>query len=433
MDRILYSLRFIMPISSIMAVILCFIIQAPIPVTAGLIIFALVCLLNGDPFNAFEKILAPQSRHIITSCMISVSVICYAYYYIPDLHPGIAVFICCLGVILLYTAYRLNSLWLQHYLALDCREVSCALVSDENKEYKYIRYWEKKGRRICRSLLDMHLHRKIEDHDMENTIRPAFIAGMAAGDEYSDELLANIEILEQKLEQAEKKYEKLENSINTEAEKRAKTAVQTEQLRNKQLREKLKLAEDALKTAQTSLKEKGSLERDLTIKMEWIRQLECRIEELEKELQDAQTSMDGVTLDDLRNLQDDLKREQIMLDSSRNYANSLLDENEYLKQQLDEALQRIDILEDSSDCHLVPVHILSGGQEQNHAEEDLLRSGGRPAALSKQQVASLLADRHAGGPGASYDRLAKKYNVSKSTVARICKTAQAEQPQANVI
>lgn len=433
MDRILYSLRFIMPISSIMAVILCFIIQAPIPVTAGLIIFALVCLLNGDPYNAFEKILAPQSRHIITSYMISVSVICYVYYYIPDLHPGIAVFICCLGVILLYTAYRLNEIWLQHYLALDCREVSCALV--ENKEYKYIRYWEKKGRRICRSLLDMHLHRKIEDHDMENTIRPAFIAGMAAGDQYSDDLLANIEILEQKLEQAEKKYEKLDNSINTEAEKRAKTAVQTEQIRNKQLREKLKLAEDDLKTAQTSLKEKGSIEKDLTIKTERIRQLECRIEELEKELQDAQTSMDGVTLDSLRNLQYELNCSQILLDSSRNYANSLLDENEYLKQQLDEAWNRIDILEDSSDCHLVPVHILSGGQskETNHGEEDLLRSGGRPAALSQEQVASLLADRHAGGPNASYDRLAKKYNVSKSTVARICKTAQAEQPQANVI
>ncbi|MDY2627795.1 MAG: hypothetical protein SOW08_05685 [Lachnospiraceae bacterium] len=178
MDRSVYYCRFIFPVTGTMAVVLCFLIPAPAPVLIGMIITDLLILLCADPFNAISNVLAPQTRHIITCCTIIDVSTGYVYYYSPiltgyNLPAGIAVFLGCLTLILLFIARNQNAIWLDRYQYLDCREVSCALVQD--KEYKYIRYWDEKGRRICRSLLDIHLNRRIPDQEMENTIRHVFM------------------------------------------------------------------------------------------------------------------------------------------------------------------------------------------------------------------------------------------------------------------
>ncbi|MDD7389480.1 MAG: hypothetical protein PUG60_07465 [Lachnospiraceae bacterium] len=451
MDRSIYYCRFIFPVTGTMAVVLCFLIPAPTPVMIGMIITDILILLCADPFNAISRVLAPQTRHIITCCTITDVGTGYAYYYCHlagyELPAGIAIFLGCLTLMLLFIAWKLNQAWLDRYLSLDCREVSCALVKD--KEYKYIRYWDDKGRRICRSLLHMHLGRDdISDSEMEHTIRHVFIAGMASGDEYSSDLLKQIKSLQEKLAAAEKEQDKLQEHMDTAVKR--KVAIHEEDLQyeivqlkkrntnlstlNKDLSKQKTDAEKALKAAnlqnQHLRMQCDQYQTDLSDLQETISSVyEPQIqhmEDLEKELHDLKNSPEIQLLEDLEDQRNILRTELQYIDQKNLYIQSLEKELEMLKKQLDEAINKIDMLEiemaENESDYLAPVQTLP--LRPLRPEHDQ-QKGGRPASLTDKQLAELIAERRA---GVKVNVLAEKYKISKATVSRLCSGA-AEQPE----
>lgn len=442
MDRSVYYCRFIFPVTGTMAVVLCFLIAAPAPLIIGMIIMDLLILLCADPFNAISNVLAPQTRHIITCCTVIDVSTGYAYYYSPQLvgyvmPAGIAIFLGCLTLILLFIARNQNAIWLDRYQYLDCREVSCALVQD--KEYKYIRYWDEKGRRICRSLLDIHLNRRIPDQEMENTIRHVFIAGMASGDEYSTDLLKQIKSLQDKLDAAEKEQEKLQEHMDAAIKR--KVSIHEEDLQyeivqlkkrntnlsglNKDLSKQKTDTEKALKDAnlqnQQLRMQCEQYQTDLsdlqkTISSVYEPQIQ-HIEILERELQDLKNSHEYQLIEDMKDQINILKSEQGYIDQQNLYIRSLESELDLLKKQLDEAVIKIDLLEENDCCHLAPVQMLPIRPERT--EHDLPK-GGRPTSLTDKQLDELIAERRA---GVKVSVLADKYKISKATVSRLCSMA----------
>lgn len=420
MDRSIYCCRFIFPATLTMAVVLCILMASPAPVLIGVIITDLLVMLCADPFNAIKRILAPQTRHIITCCTIIDTGTCYAYYYIADLPIGIAFFLGCMTIMLIYIARKLNKAWLNDYLSLDCREVSCALVT--NEKYKYINYWEVKGRRICRSLLHFHLKKEISDDEMEATIRPVFIAGMASGDDFSNELLEKNKKLKKKLEKAEVDQKKMQEKMDSEVKK--KVAMQEENLQYEI--SQIKLRNSSLSNQLKDLiKKKSETEKALKAESDQRKKLQALYDKCSKdknfynELCDKYTSEMTRLKNEIIDLQNELSQYTSLCDQSL-YIQSLESEIALLKSQLDAAIEKIDILEDDSCCHLAPIHTLPvRADEEDH--QKTISKGGRPASLTDQQLAELLSDRKA---GMKLNDIAAKYNISKATVSRICKAEE---------
>lgn len=426
MDRSIYCCRFIFPATLTMAVVLCILMASPAPVLIGVIITDLLVMLCADPFNAIKRILAPQTRHIITCCTIIDTVTCYAYYYIADLPIGIAIFLGCMTIMLLYIARKLNKAWLNDYLSLDCREVSCALVTSE--KYKYINYWDEKGRRICRSLLHFHLKKEISDDEMEATIRPVFIAGMASGDDFSNELLEKNKKLKKKLEKAEADQKKLQEKMESEVKR--KVAMQEEnlqyeisqiKLRNTSLSNQLKDLSQKKSESEKALKAESDQRKKL---QEDYDKLQEDYDKCKKELdfsnamfEKQNSEMIGLKNEIIR-LENELSQYASQCDQTL-YIQSLESEIDLLKSQLDAAIEKIDILEDDSCCHLAPIHTLPVRSNEDH--QKTISKGGRPAILTDQQLAELLFDRKA---GMKLNDIAAKYNISKATVSRICKAEE---------
>lgn len=460
MEKYIYYSRFVFPATGIMAVVTCFLLKASAPVTTIFIIAELLALLCADPFDMLIEILAPQTRNILT-CVITVGTITgYAYYYCPILFDctipyEIAIFLGTLAILLLIIARKLNAQWLDRYQYLDCREVSCALVSDQN--YKYIRFWKESGRRRCASLLNHHLHRRIEDEDMEHTIKHVFILGMACGDEYSSELLQENEELQEQLFAAENDLEKQEEKIDTIVKRRL--AAQEEDLQdeithlkkrnttlsnlNADLKRQKSEAEKTLKTTRKQLvhlqglydqtqKDFSNLEKSISCIYE------PQLKQLQAELNEVRSSQNAVLLEDLREENELMRSELQMVESKDRYITSLETEVSFLKKRLDEAIQKIDLLEESDNCHLAPVQTIpirseitsgQGSPAQNPKIFDQeipatavnnVNKGGRPASLTNTQLANLIQDRKS---GLSISVLAQKYGISKATVSRLCSNA----------
>lgn len=435
MEKYIYYSRFIFPATGIMAVVTCFLLEAPVPVTTIFIITELLALLCADPFDMLTETFAPQTRHILVCCITIGTITGYAYYYSPilfdyNLPSEIGIFLGTLAILLLIIAKKLNAQWIDRYQYLDCREVSCALVSDQN--YKYIRFWKESGRRRCASLLNHHLHRRIEDDDMEHTIKHVFILGMACGDEYSSNLLQENEYLQEQLSAVENDLEKQEEKIDTIVKRRL--AAQEEYLQDEIAH--LKKRNTTLSNLNTDLKrQKNEAERILKTTNKQLLQLQNLYDQTQKDFSNLQKTVSCIyepqlnqlqnELDQLRKSQsvtliEDLKeenalmREELQIQESKDrYIESLESEVGFLKQHLDEAIQKIDLLEESDNCHLAPVQMvpirLENSQQNN--------KGGRPSSLATDQLINLIEDRKS---GLSVSSLAKKYGISKATVSRLC-------------
>lgn len=339
-----------------------------------------------------------------------------------------------LTLILLYIARKLNKAWIDRYQYLDCREVSCALVQD--KEYKYIRYWDSKGRRICRSLLDMHLGKKTPDDEMEYTIRHVFIAGMAAGDEYSNELLKQISSLKKQLDASETEQKKLQEHIDTVVKRKVEAHEDTLLAENAQQKKRISILKDEIRDLNKSLKEaqkaaqKAEFEqheaenkcRRIQDNLEYQKNLNQHMEE---ELNKSEY-INNLNLQDKNIiLQTDLNACRENLDSTSQLLAFREQEILQLKQQLDQAISKIEQLTEMNDqenLYLAPVQLLPIHDEADTTgtHPGKCNKGGRPSKLSPEDTAELIAARRR---GVHINDLSKKYGIAKSTVSSICKSA----------
>lgn len=443
MEKYIYYSRFMFPATGIMAVVTCFLLEAPAPVTTIFIITELLALLCTDPFDMLTEILAPQTRHILTCCIIIGTITSYAYYYCPilfgyNLPSEIGIFLGTLTTLLLIIAWKLNAQWVDRYQYLDCQEVSCALVADQ--DYKYVRFWKKSGRRKCASLLNHHLHRRIDDQEMEHTIKHVFILGMACGDEYSSDLLLENEYLQEQIYTAENALEKQEEKIDTIVKQRL--AAQKEDLQYEI--SNLKKRNTTLSSINTDLsRQKTETEKALKTTNKQLLQLQSLYDQTQKDFSNLEKTVSGIyepqlcqlqnELNQLRNSQsvtliEDLKEENALMreelqvqESKDRYIESLETEVGFLKQHLDEAIQKIDLLEESDNCHLAPVQMVPIRSEMHPNPQETLTTtnnkGGRPSSLDTDQLINLIEDRKS---GLSISSLAKKYGISKATVSRLC-------------
>lgn len=267
---------------------------------------------------------------------------------------------------------------------------------------------------------------------------------MASGDEYSNKLLKQIKFLKDKLNSAEKEQEKLQEHMD--AAIRRKVTIHEEDLQyeiaqlkkrnnglsslNKDLSRQKTDAEKALKAIhlqnQQLQAQCDQYQTDLSDLKESISsfyepQIQ-HLEILEKELQDLKKSTEVQMIEDLEDQKAVLQTELQYIDQKNLYIQSLESEVELLKKQLDDAVNKIDLLEENDCCHLAPVQTLPIREEKT--EHDLTK-GGRPASLTADQLDALIAERRA---GVKVSVLADKYQISKATVSRLCSLA-TEQPE----
>lgn len=439
----------------VMAVVICFIQMAPGELTTAFVLLSVLSLVALDPYHGIARILAPQTRWILSTCIIVDGIAGYCVYFDGEYQtfgyefPSVKVitFLGVLTLLLLAMAWKLNAFWQDQYRYLDCPEVTRALVEDE--EYRYNRYWERRGRRMAASLLNHHLGRRVSDEDMEHTMRYVFVLGMASADDYSGELVREAEDLKSALAAKETDMQKIEERIEELASRKAseKERVLKSQSESKQKLLSLEREEHRkTKALLKELKDKTDAEiKDLKYQI-WqmsgsVELKDGEIKKMEERIQDLISYSGSPEAAAYRELESDAVRmadqiEQLEAQCERDkYLIASQDaEIRDLKSQLDEALYQIDLIQDDDHCHLAPsivqLPVQQIREEDPEKEAAALSSsaaapaasGGRPSKLSPEQQAEIIEARSAGVP---WSELTARYQVSKSLMQKICRDAKA--------
>ncbi|MCI6731863.1 MAG: hypothetical protein MR487_06025 [Lachnospiraceae bacterium] len=429
-DRLIYYSRYLIFTTSFMAVVACLFFGAPAVVLVIALITFSVTVIVSDPFCIVSDRLAPQTRKILSFTIITGSILGFTYYYWDNpepLHPGIAAFVITFLLFINAIARYRNTLWMDRYKELDCPEVSCALVQD--KEYKYIRFWEKRGLRICRSLLHFHLHRDISDQDMDHIIRPTFIAGMAASDEYTEELMDEIEYHKKELEQEKKRYIRLQENIEQIVAQKIKSRSYVMQQSEQTLKKNIANQKERINELQKELKEEKSktwsLTSDISRIQEQNKTLQDEKERVEEKIKHFTSVLSGVTPESYEDLLDECSQYRELYRQATDYQAELLaDYNQLqessmlwqhraemaegaaaaLQEELD-AMKTTDTNPDQTEIRVVPVS----------------NKGGRPSKVDNPELIRAIQKDRA-ETKSSYQELAEKYHVSKSSIGRILAT-----------